>query len=200
MAKAKLGPSYCPDCYLFDGEDVELPPVRTGAMYKCPRGHSWQDMVDLESRQDMARSKRAQLAPKDPKEAAKEEAGKIPLAANPSGNEVVISESDRKRIIELVGVDFTDGSTLCGSIRSLTMDIKVLEDELRAAKKVPEKGAAEALNQNMQATEAGDLPVTIIVPEAYIEALKDIAEANGTTIPDYMNAIIANGFSGGWFF
>lgn len=200
MPKAKLKPSYCPDCYLFDGEEVELPAVRTGAMYKCPRGHSWEDMVDLDSRQDLARSKRAQLAPKDPKEEEKDTAAKVPLAANPSGNEVVISESDRKRIVELVGVDFADGSTLCGSIRSLTMDIKVLEDELRSLKKTPEKGSADDLNKDMRATAAGDLPVTVIVPEAYVESLNDIAEANGTTIPDYMNAIIANGFSGGWFF
>jgi hypothetical protein len=200
--KPKLGPSYCPDCYLFDGQDVELPAPRAGATYKCPRGHAWDDIGDLQNRQDLARSKRQQLAPKDPEKEAERAANTttVPLAAQTTGKEIVIAESDKARIVDLLGIDFTDGSSLCGSIRSLKMDIKALEDELRAAKKIPEPGSADALNPNLKVMESGDMPVTIIVPEQYVSPLKDIAEANGSTIPEYMNTIIANGFDGGWFF
>jgi hypothetical protein len=200
MAKIQLGPSYCPDCYLFDGKDVELPAPRTGATYKCPLGHAWDDIGDLQNRQDMARNKREQLAPK---EVPEEVAATVPLAARASGKEVVISDSDKERIVKLLGSDFTDGSSLFGTIYSMAQDVKSLEDQLAAAKKTPDPAAIAALNPQLKAgmdvLESGDLPVTVLVPEAYVIPLRDIAEANGTTIPEYMNAVIANGFSGNWF-
>jgi hypothetical protein len=188
-------PSFCPDCYLFDGQDVELPKPRAGATYKCPRGHQWSDIEDLQNRQDLARNKRSQLAPKEEPEDVKI----VPAEVKRTGTEVVILESDKNRIMDLLKSDFTDGSSLFGSIFSLVQDLKNAEDELKLMKQNVKPGAADALNQDVQLTAGGDLPVTVIVPEQYVVPLKEIAEANDTTVPEYMNAIIANGFDGGWF-
>jgi hypothetical protein len=202
MAKINLGPSYCPDCYLFDGMDVELPAPRAGATYKCGRGHAWMDIGDLQNRQDLARSKRQQLAPKDP--ATEEAAQTVPLAASPTGKEVVIREGDHDRIAKLLGGEFSDGASLFGGIYAIVQDLKAVQDELAIARKVPEPGVVDALNPQLRAgmevMASGDLPVTILVPEQFVIPLKDICDANDTSIPDYMNAVIANGFTGNWFF
>lgn len=198
MVAPMKGPSLCPDCYLFDGMDVAMKPTRAGSQHSCERNHTWDDLEVLQNKQDMARHKRSQMAAKQAPE-LQEETRTVPAVVNSTGTELVINQDDRLRISEIVG-DFTDGASLYGSITSLTMDIKNLQEELKMARRAAAPGVTAALNPDMKTIENGDMPITILVPEQYVQGLKDFAESNTVSVPDYMNDIIANGFAGGWFF
>ena len=210
MAFKKV-PSMCPDCYLVDGMDTPME-VRPGQTLKCPRGHTWGSGGDSDSpgsasameiydqRQAMARHKRAEMA-KQADPASQEPQGPVVPAAVQSntGAEIIIDKESRSRIASLVG-DFSDGSSLFGTIFSLTQDIKDLQDQLRTAQNsVPAKAIKDA-NPGLQKDSAGDMPVTILVPERHVVPLRDISEAQGCDVPTYVNSIVAGGLDNGWFY
>jgi len=199
------GPTLCPDCFLFQGIDTPII-SRAGATLRCSAGHTWpgndvvSDMEIFQQRQDLARKKRAAVEAQSNPNAVQEPVETTKIGVAPGlGRQIAINEEDHDRIAKLIG-EFGDGATLYGTIMSLTMDLKGVQDELNKARKAAAPGAAAALNPKLELLATGDLPVTIIVPERYVQPLKDIAEANSCEVPDYMNSVIANGFDGGWFF
>lgn len=203
MAKpAKLGPSLCPDCYLTQGIDTPLI-SRPGSILRCELGHSWQgndhysDMEILEQRQSMARHKRNELA----KQAnPPEQEATVSAIVQANDTDIVIGKEDQNRITSIIG-EFSDSSSLFGSIFALQQDLRAAQDELQLAR----KHAASSANKTNgtpepQMMSSGDMKVVVTVPERFVQGLKDISEANSTTPEAYMDAVIANGFDGGWFF
>lgn len=194
----KPGPSYCPNCYLFDGVEAPLT-ARVGSNAKCERGHVFDDMEDLERKQDMARHKREQIKAAENPGQAPAEVGKSAVVDQNTGTEITISQDDRLRLSNLLG-PFTDGSSLYGSVFSLMQDLKNSEEMLKLSQKTQSSGAAQVAAANVGLNSGGELPITILVPERHVQPLKDISEANGTNTPDYMQAAIANGLDSGWFY
>jgi hypothetical protein len=201
------GPTMCPDCFIFQGIDTPIE-MRPGTTLRCSAGHTWQgndrisDMELFAQRSDLAKRKRAAVERQNnpnPDIEVEPEA-KTTIGAPPgAGKQIVIGQDDQERISKLLGSDFGDGASLFGTILSLTMDMKNIQEELRMARSAAVPGAAASLNPSLQVIAGGDMPVTVIVPERHIEALQAISESNNSTIPDYMNAIIANGFDNNWF-
>jgi hypothetical protein len=185
--------SFCPDCYLATGTDTPLE-SRPGSIPRCAAGHVFEDMEIMDHHESMARQKR--LAVDKANNPEPEVKPTVSAVEKVTGNELTIREQDRKRLASLLG-NFTDGASLFGSVFALSQDLKTLQDEVNAlrAKPVP----ADIIQPGVQ-TAGGDLPVTILVPEEYIQPLREISEANGTDLVGYMNAVIQNGFASQWFF
>jgi hypothetical protein len=206
MVKAKIGPSLCPDCYLFDGVDTPLL-SRQGATLRCERGHTWSgndhfaDHEILEQRQSMARHKRSEMAKKENPELQEPQAPVTlgPAPHSDTGTEIIIDKESHGRISSIVG-DFGDAATLYGVIFSMAQDMKTLQDELRIAQKAPSVMAIKDANDGLTPSGGGDLPVTVLIPERHVTPIKDIAEANGCSVPDYVNAIVTNGCDANWFY
>lgn len=200
---AKPGPSLCPDCYLTQGIDTPLI-SRQGSTIRCEVGHSWpgndqfSDMEILQQRQDMARHKRAQMALKENPELA-EPVKTVPATVQAAEMDIVVGRENVARITDIIG-EFSDASSLYGGIYSLAQDLKTAKEELNLARKSLSPAATKELNPTMQVLASGDMPITVLVPERYVQPLKDISEANAAEVPDYMQNIITSGFENGWFF
>lgn len=211
--------SLCPDCYLVDGMDTPMD-VRPGQALRCSRGHTWgsggdsdfggaaSSMEIYDQRQAMARHKRAQMAKQENPEAAVQEQAQgpvVPAAVQQNtGEELVIDKENRARISALVG-EFNDAATLFGTIFALSQDIRDLQDQLKAAMSAQQASAgAQARpagdDPGMLREHAGDMAVTVLIPERHVVPLKDIAEAQGTDVPSYVNTIISGGLDNSWFY
>jgi hypothetical protein len=194
-------PTMCPDCYMFEGVDTPLDPPRAGAQARCPKGHTWDDMENLQNRLTQAKNKRAAVDRQnnpEPEETPEQKKKKIQEMQKPKGNEVVICEDDYKRISDRVG-DFPDGATLYGKIFSIMEDLKntqaLLNDAMKKKSPTSEAKGSETANQ-----EGGDLELPARIPEKHVEPLKAIAEAAGSTTVAYFNSIVENGLDNGWFY
>jgi hypothetical protein len=211
MVAKKPGPALCPDCYLTNGIDTPMI-IRAGSALKCQVGHTWgsggdsdnggsiSGMEIYDQRQAMARHKRSEMAKKeDP--SFNEPAGLTvsAIVKSNTGDEVIIDQETRGRITALIG-EFGDASTLFGAIYSLVEDIKTLQEELRIAKSAPSSKIVLDANDGMQAAAAGDMAVTVLIPERHVIPLQDIAEAQGTNVPEYVNSIFGSGLDASWFY
>ena len=205
----KKSTSMCPDCYLVDGIDTPMD-IRPGKTLQCSKGHTWagndrvSDMEIYDQRQAMARHKRDQIAKSDDPEADKPTGPLVTaVVASNTGDEIVIDKESRARISSLVG-EFTDGSSLFGSIFSLSQDITNLQDQLAAANNALLKAASASGGakdgSGMAKQSAGDMAVTIVIPEIHVVPLREIAEASGCDIPVLVNSVVSSGLDNGWFY
>lgn len=208
---AKKPVEYCPDCFMFDGLDEPLI-IRPNAKPSCGRGHRWDnlEMDELDQKISLANRKRATIQAqgpaKDPDQAEAQPQTPEPPAKPPKpipqdkSSKVSISVQDIERLSGLIG-GFSDSGTLFGRVFALKADLDEARAQiatLQAAKMQVAAGGKELAASQTEAN--GDLIVSVIVPEQHVQPLREIAEANGTSLELYFNAIIENGLSNGWFF
>ncbi len=216
-------PSFCPDCYLFDGVDQRINPVRVGAITSCPRGHKWEEMDDFDKRMALATRKRKasetgvlDLTPEQrqalekhrreaeergPNNPTQEELDKPvkPFAA-PKGKEIIVYQSDYDRLSNLLG-QFQDSASLFGAVFALQQDLTQAQETVANMQlEILKKAGAPADPQNPNQVKNGDQAVVVYIPERHVNAMEQIAEANGVDVETYVRGIVETGCDSGWFF
>ena len=197
--KAKQ-PDMCPNCYLFEQKDEPLI-FRPGSdlMHRCGRGHRYEDVDALQNLpKQMIHKKEAIETAKNP---PPEPDPAAPIKQALTGTGILIEKDDRVRIESIVG-HFTDSSSLFGSVYAINEELKDTKEAL-AAMKAAQLAAKRAPGSPVGSTEAranGDLAITAVVPERFVQPLMDIAAANGMDVVTYYNSVIDNAFESQWFF
>ena len=192
----------CPDCYMFDGTDTSLLPSRPGSQAKCEKGHTWDDMEDLQQRLTLAKNKRAAIeAQNNPQKEESEEDKKKKIEAmqKPKGNEIVICMDDYKRLSDMLG-HFPDGSTLYGKVYAMMEEIKGMQQQIDELNKKKPAGGGNGTMMAGAPPSGGEIQMTINIPERHVMSLFGIAEAQRTSAQAYVQAIVESGFDNGWFF
>jgi hypothetical protein len=202
---------FCPKCYLEQSLDVPIIyTLGSTKPLKCKNEHVFEDREELSDlTRQMLERKKALAPPPEPVQDLEplpppDESNAIALSTNPidtGGHKpLTISSIDMKRITDLIG-SFRDSSTLFGTIYALTQELNDNKELLRRmndAKKVANTGTNAPPTAGPRAI-GGDIAIQLIIPERWVQAISDIAEANGMDITRYMNAKVEDGLDNQWY-
>jgi hypothetical protein len=188
----------CPLCYQANLE-TELQ-YRPGSkfMYFCERGHEYDDreaLSNLMMKIAKVRGSTSILATPDPAadlepvpETETPKAERAPAPPPPVG--LLVNEIDQARLKSVLG-NFTDSSSLYGAVFALNEELKDLKSRVERLNGQKELMATEKLG--------GDMPITVLIPEAHVQTLKDTAAGFGMSVEKYMTERVAEGLKNYWY-
>lgn len=190
----------CPKCYLEDGVESQLL-IKTGMTgpIQCERGHEFLDRGELgdlmieASRARLVASKSIQ--PEEEAEETEHESANSGPMLNQDGK-IEIGPIDFARISSIIG-HFTDSSSLYGAIYALSEELSRVKAELETVRKAK---VVQAEKSDFGLQKGGDVLVSVVVPERYVEPITQVAEAAGVDFHTYISDMIAHAMDNGWLF
>ena len=185
----------CPLCYQANLEtELQYRPGSKFA-YFCERGHEYDDREALSNlMMKIAKIRGSTAMAKSEPEPPPEPEPDVPVEAVPHvvpENLFVVNEIDQQRLKTVLG-NFTDSSSLFGAVFALNEELKDLKS------KVERLDGKKDLFETEKS--GGDMPITVLIPEAHVQPLKDTASGFGMTVERYMSGRIAEGLTNLWFY
>jgi len=208
MVKPKIvrKQDFCPKCFLESNGKESILNYRPGAsmFFTCECGHEFNDREELAALMNQAKLAREAKEPPVLKESEPvkqdtpdqtvvsppdDKTGLSEVAEQAGG--VTIGPVDFSRISSIVG-HFTDSSSLFGAIFALQQELESTRVELHQIK--------EARNFTAAGPEGGDVLVQVVVPEAHVIPMTDVAEANGMDLASFMSCRVKDALEAMWWY
>ena len=205
MAAPKVQ-NMCPQCYLKDGRDEPIVyHLGSTQPMRCNLNHVYEDRLELSILTKQMLDQKRALAPKaDPPPPVVEDVDQGPPKidgdiTNPLPTTgvkgMMLSPMDMVRLTSMVG-NFSDGSSLFGSIFAINQELKDTKELLSRA----QNAKAVANIGSGPKVLGGDVAIQLIIPERHVGPIHDISDANGMDITRYMNAKVEDGLDSMWFY
>lgn len=188
----------CPLCYQANLE-TELQ-YRPGSKFShfCERGHEYDDrelLSTLMMKIAKVRGSTAMTKPQPVPESGPEVKPQQPAPVEPVPPMVpdtlfVVNEIDQQRLKTVLG-NFTDGSSLFGAVFALNEELKYAKSRVERL----DAGTEVIKTENL----GGDMPITVIIPEAHVQTLKDTSSGFGMSVDKYMTLRVSEGLTNRWY-
>lgn len=199
---------FCPRCYLENNSDVVLTyHPGSGTSHSCEFGHEYDDRELLAQLMQQASQQRSGKKPKAPDPVKqdipapsqdqtlveaqdnKEDGSKPEIVDQSKG--IFIGAVDFSRLSSIIG-HFSDSSSLFGAVFALNQELLDTKEALRLSR--------EARNFTAAGPTGGDVLVQVVVPEAHVVPMTDVAESNGMDLASYLSDRVNWALSNMWFY